>query len=181
MINNEYLLTKTLDRIDFYIESINNRAAYIIAFNTFIFGSLALKFNSILSIYNYIIIRNIVGFSLFLILAGNILSFYYIFNAIFPFLDSGNGLQYKTLFFFGSISKMSLDDYKSRIANIKEEECKKDLTEQIYILSNSLSSKYECVKKSSSFIIKLILIPTSVIIFLKLIDSILLIFGVKTC
>jgi hypothetical protein len=181
MINNEYLLKKTLDRIDLYIESTNNKAAYIIAFNTFVFGSLIFNFNNILGIYNYDIFKYITTFFLFLTLAGNILSFYYIFNAIFPFLDSGNDLEYKTMLFFGSISKMSLDNYNKKIKNMNQNNCVEDLIKQNYILSKSLSNKYKCIKKSSDFIIKLILLPTSVIIFLKLLDSILSIFGVKIC
>ena len=71
-------ITGVIKRYDNYIISTNAKASLIIAFNSLIIGTVLMKFNVIMSFYNYSD-KSVVGLLLFLIASSSLLSLFFCF------------------------------------------------------------------------------------------------------
>jgi Family of unknown function (DUF5706) len=158
----KYLLDKLLGRIDFYIDTVNSKVAFLIAFDTFILGAVSLNFRQLKSgITNQIVVW--FASALFLaILLGVSLSLYFALKAVAPYLEGkpkGESLSYISLLFFGSVAKQSIDDFRNRVCDIDSIRLREDLINQTYLLSNGLNMKFINLNKSIFWAINGVLIP----------------------
>lgn len=144
------LLLDVIKRYDNYIISTNAKASLIIAFNSLILGTVILKFGDIISFYGSLRIREVVGFLLVIMSASSLLSLFFVFNVVYPYLGStaDDKKQRTSLIYFGSVSKMSGQEYLDCLENGTIEELTADLAEQAIILAEGLNKKMLKMRRS---------------------------------
>lgn len=144
------LLLDVIKRYDNYIISTNAKASLIIAFNSLILGTVILKFGDIISFYGSLRIREVVGFLLVIMSASSLLSLFFVFNVVYPYLGStaDDKKQRTSLIYFGSVSKMSGQEYLDCLENGTIEELTADLAEQATILAEGLNKKMLKMRRS---------------------------------
>jgi Family of unknown function (DUF5706) len=157
----KYLLDKIIDRFDFYIDTVNAKVAFIITLDTFILGAVSLNFRQVKSgISNTALVWIITG-AVLVILLGVGMSLYLSLQAVVPYLVAKPKTKkvYDSLIFFGSVSKMSVDDFTQAVENVTSETLQDDLTNQAYVLASALSKKFETLDKSIFWTIYFVVIP----------------------
>lgn len=143
------LILDVIKRYDNYIVSTNAKASLIIAFNSLIFGTVLLKYGDIISFYCSSGIRGFVGFLLVLISASSLLSLFFVFNVVYPYFGSTTDDKEQTsLIYFGSVSKMSGQEYLDCLERGTIEELTADLAEQATILAEGLNKKMLKMRRS---------------------------------
>lgn len=112
-------------------------------------------------------VRGVVGFLLVLITASSLLSLFYVFSVVYPYFGNkgNNKNQESSLFYFGSVSKMSGLEYFKYLESATIEELAADLSEQATILAGGLKKKMLRMRRSIEAItFSLVLIMVLVII-----------------
>ena len=140
MVEKVDLLFKVINRFDFYTNSTNAKTSLIIAWNSFVFGAVLLKYDDILNLfpltgcphYAAVFFTTLIGIC-------SIISIIFAFLVIFPFLKSNS--TNTSLFFFGSVSRMSVPDYFAKISDASFETVISDLTDQTVTMASGLSNK----------------------------------------
>lgn len=169
----KYLLDNLLRRIDIYTNSINSKAAFLVAFNTFVLGTSLLKYNEIVDSFRIPLFKDILNFLFAAVLFGAIFSLRYTFNAIDPYLKSGNDSDsYKTLLFFGSVGKMTYEEYKTRVEVLSKLSLIDDMIRQTHVLSEGLNHKFGCMSKSVFCLTYFVLFPVIVAVLLRIVEVI---------
>lgn len=143
----KFVLEKNLTRFDSYINAINTKAAFLVSFNTFILGTVLLKYDAILTPFMKPWLANSATFLLCLCLVSVAVVIFYSFLAVNPFLKAGvpDG-EPATLFFFKSVAQMSKSSYKKRLSELKREEIFQDLVNQTFILASAADAKFIKIK-----------------------------------
>lgn len=144
------LLIKVINRFDFYTNSTNAKTSLIIAWNSFIFGAILLKYNDILIIFPLTGWAHYLSVSLIL-LAGicSLVSNVFAFWVVFPFLQSSNTHQNSSsMFFFGSVSSMSAQEYLIKVTNANFEAILTDLSDQVVTMARGLNIKMARLQNS---------------------------------
>lgn len=178
------LLETTLKRIDYYIGTVNTKAAFIIAFNSFILGGLILKSDEILSGINFYSLKIIAIVSLIILVIGLGWSLFWVFKAVNPYLNSGNSNEetieetkeinnYRSLLFFKSIFEFEKEEYKKRVHDLTIESLQNDFEEQCHVLSKGLSDKFLYIKRSTIGILYFVVLPLFLIVLVKLLNELL--------
>ena len=149
------LIFDVIKRYDNYIISTNAKASLIIAFNSLILGTALIKFSDIISFYDSLIIKWIVGVILTLISASSLLSLFFVFNVVYPYFGSTTDEenQDNSLIYFGSVSKMGAKEYLEYLKSKTIEELSTDLAEQATILASGLIQKMRKMRQSINAII----------------------------
>lgn len=167
----KYLLDKLFNRMDLYYGSINSKSTFIISFNTFILGTLVIKYKDIMMSFNNQKILCILPVIFLFIILGVSMSLYRVFKAVTPYLSSGNKpSSYHSILFFGSISEISIEDYINNIESLDDDKLKEDMIRQTHELAVGLNEKFVNITKSMYWIIFFIMIPLGSIAFLKIIE-----------
>ncbi|HBG34439.1 MAG TPA: hypothetical protein DDX01_03655 [Holosporales bacterium] len=170
----KYLFDKQLSRFDFYINSCNTKAAFVIAFNTFVLGSILLKYDVIMSMYQNEKIRYFSAFVFILLVSCIGMSLWNVFSAVKPFLQSGDEKSAnKSLFFFKSVSEMDLVDYKANVIGITDERLLDDLITQTHVLAKGASDKFSKIDKSIYWLLYFVITPIGVLYLLRVFDWII--------
>ena len=158
-------------RYDNYIVSTNTKASLIIAFNSLVIGYIILKFNDIICFYCSTMIKWGVWFLLIIIATSSLLSLFFVFGVVYPFL--GNKADNKgSIIYFGSVSKMSGAEYFKYIEGATIDEITVDLAEQAVILANGLNKKMIKMRHSIEAII-FTLVIILLLIILKVLSLLL--------
>lgn len=166
----KYLLDTLLKRLDIHTNAINTKAAFVIAFNTFIIGITILNYTNIVAGFTSENIKTLVPIILLMILFASGMSVFRIFKAVSPFLESGKTNKYDSLLFFGAVSQLSLDRFKSQVNNLTSKDLIDDLIRQTHILSSGVNAKFDNVAKSFFWTIYFVLCPIGIILFLRILD-----------
>lgn len=147
-------LYKNINRYDFYINSTNAKCSIVLAFNSLIIGTLLINFDNIAKIFERNFCFEITSILiLFLIGLFSTLSIIFAFRVINPFLKSGeDGTKYRSVIFFGSVSKMSFQEYTERVKSITDVEMIEDLTRQAKVLADGLNQKMNDMQSAIRFI-----------------------------
>lgn len=168
-INWKYdFLLRVIGRFDSIIASTNSKCSIVLAFNGIILGAILFRFDEIANIYcNNPYYRNISFLILFLIVLTGSVSIVFAFRAIYPFLKSGEtDPKYKSLIFFGSVSKLEASEYLERIISLTDSQMIEDLSKQIKVLADGLQKKMEDMRKAV-FLIYVNLVLIILLILLK--------------
>ncbi|SDM20450.1 Pycsar system effector family protein [Halarsenatibacter silvermanii] len=170
--NNHVYVNKVLNRFDHYIKSTNNKAAFIIAFNTFVLSSLILRATQILNLFKSNDFMKIIVISAFFaIIIGVFNSLKNVFKAVMPYLKSGYETEdNNSLLFFGSIADMNKKEFINKINEVSHKEMNEDFIIQIHTLAKALNMKYKYIRKSLFWIRKFVLIPLLLILFLAVLS-----------
>jgi hypothetical protein len=174
LTNKKQILEMTINRVDRYTEAINSKSAFIIAFNTFVLGTIVIKYSDILALFINSLIKNVVYVLIVALFVGVGASLIFCFLAVKPYLKSGNSTgEYVSMIFFKSISSMKIETYKNQIQNLDDDIIINDLCHQNHVLSLGLSNKYKQIQRSIFCIFFLELLPMICMAFLKCVDWIL--------
>jgi len=143
-------LNKKMSRFDFYINTTNTKASVIMAWNGIIIGTILLKYDIIMSLYPCVTLMNHIA-SIILIVIGvlSITSVAFAFQVIFPFLtSSARADNSKSLFFFGDVGNMTIEEYERAESNTSYKKIFSDAVGQYHILAVGLRDKMKHMRRS---------------------------------
>jgi hypothetical protein len=146
-------LWKVLARLDTIVGAVNAKSSFLIAYNTFIIGTILLKWGSL----NGDLSRNVQIFlssALVGVLVVSFLSLTFTFCAASPFLRSPRRPnQYHSLLFFGHIHEHpSPEDYWQDVKSAGIDVAR-DLAFQIHAMADAASRKTSMIRRSVSLIL----------------------------
>jgi hypothetical protein len=162
-----------IQRYDTYIAGSNTKAAFLLAFNTFVCGGILTGYKALTELVapTY---RSHVNVVLLLILISGLTCLVFVLRAMYPYMNSGNSSKdnYHSLIFFKSVSEFKSDEeYAAKLKVQSEEETWNDLAKQIYALGVGLKKKYKFLECATTMIyiqLTLILCLVGVITYGKL-------------
>jgi hypothetical protein len=160
-----------VERFDHYYDSVNNKGAFYIGLNTFIFGGICVGY---ITLHNDISINWLHWFLFALLLLANLLSLLFTVWAIMPFLtDNHNQPAAPSLIYFGGIAKHELPYFKEKFSSLTDPAMLDDLMQQVHCLARGLDSKYKKLKRASQFVIVqfIVMIPLLLLIVNNLKDD----------
>ncbi|NNV53867.1 Pycsar system effector family protein [Limnovirga soli] len=141
----KYEHTKFLiERFDHYFDSVNNKGAFYIGLNTFIFSGISIGYTSISNN-----IEKTCIFWLFLISIFSlcILSIIYTLRAITPFMKDNHANDDKvSLIYFGGIAKYELGRFMEKYEGETESSIILDMTRQAHSLAKGLATKFNFLR-----------------------------------
>jgi len=157
-------LQNELSRVSEWIRFSDKKSAFLSAYYSGIFfGIISYKENVISSISNFESWSLFLYIVLILITVGLfILGIFFLISSVFPRLKNTN--TDKSLFYFGSITKLKSIDYFNEMEKLTEEEAKKQISEQIYTNSIIADQKMNNVKNSTKCLFILLIIVFVLII-----------------
>lgn len=133
-------LNFNVTRFDHYYDTINNKIAVYIGINTFLLGSVL---GAYLTINNKIInCKSELDFLIETFTFIGLITIAVLIYASVPFLN----YKSSSLYYFGTIAKNTLEEYKTRSKERDEKGDLKDLREQVYFLSKGLKKKFTILK-----------------------------------
>ena len=153
----------SIGRFDHYYDTINNKSSVFLGLSTFIVGGLIAAYPSLIDLINcnllihsLMIVLLVIGIAIMII----------VILASTPF----QGKDSNSLYYFGSISKMSKDQFWNVSHHCSEEDELIDLRSQVQHLSYGLTSKFTKLKWAGRlFTIQFVLfIPLIMIIIFNL-------------
>lgn len=138
---------KLIERFDGYYAEINNKGAFLLAFNTFIIGSLLISYKDLVEIIEW---NKKSHFSILLgiILLMSLSSMFFTIRAIMPYLKSkkdGDNV-YKSFMFFKNIAEYDQSAYVSMMSNFQGLDISRELSIQVHNLSTGLHFKHKLVR-----------------------------------
>lgn len=145
-MENHYRLI--LQRIDTYINSVNTKGALIVAFNTFICGSIVAKYSDLNCLIEHNQYAWLIHICLILLTLISLVSVFFVGLAVYPFLKSGNSSteKYHSHIFFNSISEFKTKEkFLKSCESYTVESSLEDLKRQIYILAKGLKKKFNYI------------------------------------
>lgn len=150
-----------IGRFDHYYDSINNKIAVYIAINTFLLGGMIGTYFTISS--KLTICKSSIEFLIILLTLVGLLTIAVLIYTSIPFL----GFKSSSLYYFGTISKNTFDEYKEKSRKCDEKEDLNDLREQVYYLSQGLSKKFTILRITGQSMLcqVIMLIIVSLLIF----------------
>lgn len=143
-----------IQRFDAYVTASNTKAAFLLAFNTFICGGILTGYKTIISLgsKSYQIPINII---LILIFVIGVLCLFFVLRAMYPYMNSGNSStdKYHSLIFFKSVSEFSSShDYLKKLKEQSDDDVLEDLAKQIHAVGSGLQKKYQFIEYATTTI-----------------------------
>lgn len=167
----KFLLDNLIKRIDFYINTVNAKGAFLIAFNTFVLGSILIKHQEIIESFTSPKVKGVVPFLFIIAFVGVLVSLIYVFKAVGAFLKSGNQAGgYQSLMYYGSVKEMDLATYQQAVQGLTSQTLLDDYVRQTHLLSGALSTKFENLNKGIGWSIFGVLLPIGAAAIAKLVD-----------
>jgi len=143
-------LWKVIGRYDFYIGSINAKAAFLIAFNVFVITGIVLKWSDILQLCGpkYPFADLVASILLAVAALASLASLFFTFHAVNPFLKSPKDPRvYHSAVFFGHVAEHDdPEKYLSHVMDLDEEKAVKDLAYQAHVLAMGTVGKFGWIK-----------------------------------
>jgi hypothetical protein len=139
-----------IERFDHYYDTVNNKGAFYIAINTFIFGGLCAGY---ISLHKELETNPWIWICIVPLLLCCLLSLIFTCLAIRPFTKGNYTNDDKTsLMFFGGIARHELQYLKEKIMQRSEDEIIEDAIEQMHCLSKGLDGKFKNLRLASNFL-----------------------------
>lgn len=170
------ILIKAAQRIDFWINTTNTKAAVIVPVNALYLSAFFSKWDDIIKLFDgHDNFKVTVGLLLAISVICSVFSLLLVFHVTSPFLHSlfdrkeASSSDYKSDFFFGDISKQSTaDGYHQRVTSWCGNGVVKDLSYQVHTLSNAAESKFRHITRSIRLILVGVLVPLLLMGLLKI-------------
>lgn len=147
MKNNDLqFLQAELSRVSEWIQFADKKAGFIAVFYSAILGLLISKRDEIfiqLFLYN----NCLYGLLLLALLITLVIGVYHLMCTVSPKLKNNN--TDRSLFFFGTVAKMKIEDYLKDIRDLTEEDAQREVAEQIHTNSVIADTKMQSVRKST--------------------------------
>ena len=162
------LRIKIIERFDSYFSGINNKGAFLLAFNTFLIGAFVVGYRDLI---NLVDCQYKCEFTLMigLLMTFSIIAMALTIISMIPYLVSKGADNKKSNWFFNDIASDDKETFVTRINNSTEDDILSDLNNQIFELSKGLQKKHRFVKVAliSNLIGIILLIPILIIILIK--------------
>lgn len=149
------VLWKVIGRFDLYITSVNAKAAMVATFNTFVITAIVLKWEEILAQFGpYVATTRIAGSLLAVAAIASVVSLWFTFRALGPFLDSHKAPgRYHSSLFFGHVAEhASGDDYRACFTDVSADSLVVDLCNQAHALARGARDKFRDMRLALQFI-----------------------------
>jgi hypothetical protein len=147
---------KIIGRYDFYYGSVNTKAALLIAFNTFVAGSIAFKWADLQQAFINQKAEFVIECILMIALVGaSLVSLFYTFQSINPFLGSQRRPNdYHSVIFFGDVKDFQTpDEYHKQVEKLTDRELRRDLAFQAHSLAAGLALKFDYLKRATWWVL----------------------------
>ena len=145
------ILWKIIARYDHYINTTNSKASLVAAWNGIVIGTVLLKFEDIIKMYQeYCFGTIIASVCIFSLGFSSLLSNFFIFRVVLPHLSKTNSSN-RSLIYFGDVSSLSKEEYVKKILDSDTAVITTDMAEQATILANTLKNKMNNTKLSIYF------------------------------
>ena len=141
-------LQSELSRVSEWVQFADKKAGFIAIFYSAMFVFLIGRGDDVFcNIFAYEGVNWLYAFS-FLVLLGFIsIGTYYLFITVFPRLKNSN--TNRSLFYFGTVANMKIEDYLEDIERLTEEDARHQIAEQIYTNSVIAYLKMKNMKMST--------------------------------
>lgn len=157
-------LEYTVNRLDHYYESVNNKTAVYIAINTFITGGTITLLTQIQGLIDK---ENWLLFFLAAIIALGVCSLVVLALASMPYFSPKSEVE--SLYYFASIGQKEPKEFFELSKNQTNKGNLKDLRNQVFILSKGLKSKFRKLKWACGLlIIQFVLLAPLTYILIKI-------------
>lgn len=170
-LNTSDFLWKIINRFDFYMGSTNTKATVVVAFNTFVFSAIILKWRELLPFFGEhrtaIFVANILMIIAAMASLASLTVTYFVIN---PYLKSPKiPTSYHSKLFFGHVSEfIKPEEYHECVKACNDEEWVKDLCFQAHALADGLANKFKLMKLAILIILWGQLLPLALILLIKL-------------
>jgi len=174
-VNISEFLWKVIQRFDVYIATTNAKAAMVVAFDTFVFGAIILKWQDVLASFGLHRTSVVIaGFLLAAAAMASLFSLWETFRVVSPFVKSPKSpTKYHSTIFFGHVSEHNgPDEYQDSLKVHTQESISKDLGTQAHVLAQGLNYKFQCMKLSIGAILFVQLPSLVLMVVIKLIATI---------
>lgn len=169
--NQPDFLWKVIQRYDSYINATNTKAGMIAAFNTFVFGTIVIKWKDLLPLYgNHLNAALLAGALLAIAALAALVSLWYAFSVINPFLKSPKKpTQYHSAIFFSHVAEHAQpEQYLSCMDEISHHAIYEDLAFQTHALACGLDVKFKKLRISVGAVIFALVPALSLMVAVKL-------------
>jgi hypothetical protein len=138
-------LWKVIGRYDLYANSINSKAALLMAFNTFVVGAVVLSVDALLAQYRANPwAHGIAAFLFSLTALASLFALLKALQAVSPYLRSPRKpMMYHSLLFFGDVAQhQNAQDYLAQLEKVQKSMLRTDLAAQAHALATGLECKF---------------------------------------
>lgn len=150
LINKEEILWKIISRYDHYINSTNTKASLVIAWNGIVIGAVLLQYEDFLKIFSIKPHGELVAsIAMFLLGVSSLVSNLFVFRVVTPYVPDREAQ--KSLIYFGSVSRMGQQEYRTLLDAADNSTIISDLALQATDLASSLEKKMRKTKTSLVF------------------------------
>jgi hypothetical protein len=144
-----------MNRVDAYIAVVNTRGAFLLAFNTFLFGGIVSNYGDVLGLVSDPEAIKYLKICLMTLLLLSLVTTTFTMNAVYPFLSAGNPVKgkYHSLIFFKSVAQFKdADAYLDKWKEITDDEAEEDIIRQSFHLAQGLNKKYKTLSWAIRFV-----------------------------
>lgn len=144
-----------IQRYDNYISGANVKGNFLLAFNTFLTGGVIANYSKMTELISNNYGWTLLNIALFCLILSSIVTTVFVFNAVYPYLISGNSSKnnYHSHIFFNSVSEFESDKaYHESLSNLTDNQFERDLSHQAFQLARGLKSKYDNLKWAMRFV-----------------------------
>jgi hypothetical protein len=150
-------LWRIIGRYDFYINTTNGKAAFLIAFNVFVVSGVVLKWSDLFQLYGggFPFANLATAILLAMMVLASLASLFCTFMAVNPFLKSPKEPEnYHSAIFFGHVAQYDEPEkYLRRVKDLDEEKAVKDLAYQAHVLAKATIAKFGWIKRAVGVIL----------------------------
>lgn len=135
-----------IQRFDSYISGANTKGNFLLAFNTFLCGSVIANYKTLSGLIEDVSALKFLSICLFALFIIGLVTTGLIMKAVYPFLNSGNSTKekYHSLIFFNSIAQYESDrDFMAAFQQQSNEGVNEDMAKQSFYLAKALKLKYK--------------------------------------
>lgn len=133
-------LKYVINRYDHYYESVNNKGNLYLTINTFILGG---SLTAYYSIKNTICVTDFCYTIFCILLIITLLSIVLTLFAIKPYLTKKLDKKKYSIIYFGDVSLLEFNNYKSEIDKLNDSKLLNDYTNQAHLLAIGLRRKFK--------------------------------------
>lgn len=168
-MNKNELLKINLKRFDSYISAAHTKANYLISFNTFILGTLIIKYNDLLKNCQIWEKYSLWGLMLIAAICAFIALIFCFYGSNIYLCSNNESGKYHSLLFFGSINDLKEETYIENINKLNDNKIDNDLSKQTYSLAKGCYRKYKSLKKAHWITLWGVLLPSGLILITRLV------------
>lgn len=133
-----------IGRYDHYYDSVNNKANFWLAFNSFLIGAVVTTYKDVADMMKNVSCLNTYKTVALLFIVVTTVSIIFIVLGSLPHTSSGG----RSIIFFGDVAEIQKATYLNKVTQIDKPSLSNDYNEQVHELAKGLKKKYWYLKWS---------------------------------